>query len=327
MANQAMGVYVKTRIIPEDELRKLPTNLTNKVFELPFNSNTLASSQNTTNPGTMTGRRDATEPILGNIDNSGNITLPLDTEACGYLFAMAFGKPTTKGTTVSDGVKAPYTHVFKPKTQQPSFAVEKVFNNGIFALSKGVKVSKMSFSFGGDGELTVSADLMGCDEELNDRETGTGAKAVKINRLNNFQASMFIDGQEVSIVTELSLDIDFGLDGEGYAIGGKGYRGRINEGIITPSGTLKAFFDDKSLVDRAINSTITSIQVKLTKGTDSLIIDLPECMFARKTPAIDGAKGIVQELSYNAFFKENSDNSCVKITLTNGTADYNAFTI
>ena len=56
MAGQAMGVYSKTRLYPEEALSKLPETV--KGFEIPFNSNSLSSSQNSSSPGTITGRRD-----------------------------------------------------------------------------------------------------------------------------------------------------------------------------------------------------------------------------------------------------------------------------
>lgn len=325
---QAMGVYTKTVLIPEEALRTLPSTLDGKGYILPFNSNTLSSTQNTTTPSTMSGRRDATEPIYGNIDVSGNLTIPLDTVACGVLFASAFGKPTTtEATGVASGVKKLYTHIFKPSKEQPSFAVEKIFNNGICSVVKGVKINKLSFNFGGDGELTVGADVIGCDEEIKDTQTSKSPKEISINRLNNFQASLLIDGEETAVVTDMSLEIAFGLDGNSYTIGGKGYRSRINEGLIEPSGNLTAFFDDKKFLDKAMKAETTKIQVKFKKGDHELLIDLPEVMFSRKTPAIENATGLVQKLDYHGFYKENKDNSCIKITLINETEEYNDFNV
>lgn len=317
MANtQAIGVYSKFRIYPETELNVLPDPV--KGFELPFNSNSFSSEQNTSTPSTISGRRDSTEPILGNVDASGDVVFPLDGDAFGYVLAAAFGTPTT---TVSD---SKYTHVFKPGKTQPSFAVEKVFSNGYYSLIQGTKVNQLEMSFGGDGELTVTAGLLGCKEDVKSTATAedTNITTVPINRFNNFQASLTIDGEEVAIVTELSLTIAFGLDDSGYAIGSKGYRTRINEGIISPTGQITAFFDDDSFIQKAINSTITKIQVKLEKGDDSLVIDLPEVMFARATPSIEGATGITQELDYSAFYKNNDLDSCIQFTLTNGIKSY-----
>ena len=136
----------------------------------------------------MTGRRDTTEPILGNVDVQGSIALPLDTRACGYMLAMTFGTDYNS----SRRERRTYQARVKPSTVQPSFAVEKAFNNNIYALSKGCKVNKISFSFGGDGELTMNTDVVGCDETFGESgvaTTATQATPVGLNRLNNFNAS------------------------------------------------------------------------------------------------------------------------------------------
>lgn len=320
---QAMGVYSRTRIYPETALNKLPETV--KGFEIPFNSNSLSSTQNTSTPNTISGRRDAAEPMMGNIDASGDLVVPLDSDVFGYILCAAFGKPTT--TPVADSAKtgnAKYKHVFKPGATQPSFSVEKVFSNGYYSLINGAKVNQIEMSFGGDGELTSTIGLLGCAETMNKKSAAQDANitTIPMNRLNNFQASLKIDNKDVAVATELSLTIPFGLDDGGYAIGSKGYRTRINEGIISPSGKLTAFFDDDTFVQKAINSTITSLQIILTKGEDSMTIDVPEVMFARKTPSIEGTTGITQELDYSAFFKNNDLNSCIRFTLINGVAEY-----
>lgn len=318
--SQAMGVYSETRIYPETSLKTLPTAI--KGYKIPFNSNTFSSSQNTTAPATITGRRDAVQPILGNVDTTGDLTIPLDLTATGYLLAAAFGKPTSVSAGDSTGL---YTHTFKAGKTQPSFTVEKAFSNGLYSIIKGTKVNQLETSFGGDGELTLRAGLLGCDETIGKVPvTTTGITEVGFNRLNNFQSSILIDGVESAVVTDLSLTIAFGLDDSGYAIGSKGYRTRINEGLISPTGKLTAFFDDESFVDRAINATSTAIQIKLANadGKQSLVIDLPEVQFARKTPSIDGTKGITQELDFSAFYKAAKQGTCIQFTLTNDTPSY-----
>lgn len=315
MPTQAMGVYSGVRFIPEAELGVTPTSGT--VRSLPYNSCTVAAEQNRTAPGTMTGRRDPVEPIMGNINVGGGITIPLDVNAFGWILAMAFGNPTT--TSVTGGK---YQHVFKPGTEQPSISLEKAFSNGEYYVDKGCKISSMGFSFGGDGELTVDVQMLGCNEVINDEPISDSVTELALDRLNNFQAALKIDNVEVAVATELTLDVNFGLDEEGYAIGGQGFRSRINEGLLELSGSMTAFYDDATYVEKAMNSTITALQVKLTKQGNSLQIDLPEVLFPRKSPTIEGSAGIMQNLDYGAFYKSNNLGTSIQFTLINDTASY-----
>lgn len=315
---QAMGVYSTLCICPEASLKVPPTTLTGKVLSLPFNSTTVSSTQNSTAPGTMTGRRDNVEPIWGNIDLSGDIVTPVDTRASGWLLAATFGSPTTTPGTV----EGTYKHVFKAGKTQPSFIIEKGYSNGVIVQERGCKVSKLAFNFGGDGELVMTASIIGCDEEIAASKLVEAPTEVALSRLNNFQASLKMGGEATQVVTELSCDIDFGLDTDGYAIGDKGFRSRLNEGLITPSGSLTAFFDDKSFIEKAMNSTKTSLEISTVHGDKSLTIKLPEVKFPRNTPGIEGATGIVQTLDYNAYFEDNTEGTCVVIELVNEIESY-----
>ena len=315
--SQAMGVYSGVRFIPETTFGTTPDSGT--VRSLPFNSCTLAAEQNRTTPATMTGRRDPVEPIMGNINVSGGLVVPLDANAFGWILAMAFGNPTT--TSAGSGK---YQHVFKPGRTQPSVSIEKAFSNGDYYVNSGVKISSMGFSFGGDGELTVDVQMLGCNETIDDEPivAENSVVAVTLDRFNNFQAGLKVDNADVAVATELTLDVGFGLDEEGYAIGGNGFRSRINEGLLELSGTMTAFYDDDTYIQKAMNSTTTSLQVKLTKGTNYLQIDLPEVQFPRKSPTIEGATGIMQNLDYGAFYKSAGIGTSIQFTLVNTTASY-----
>jgi len=320
--SQVIGTYTKLLLCPEKSFKVDPTTFTGLVKSLPFNSNGLSASQNTTDSSTMTGKRDATEAIYGNIDASGDITVPLDFNAFGWWLAFAFGSPTT----VENTGMGTYTHTFMPGNTQPSAIIEKVSEaQGVFLRTNGCKVSKMSFSFGGDSELISTISVSGCKEENATAILGGAevASEVTLNRVNPFQiSSLTVDGTAVAIATELKLDIDFGLDTNGYAIGDNGYRSRLNEGIIKPSGSMTAFFDDMTYLEKAKNSTEVAIALEATKGTSSLQVAIPELKFAITSPSIDGQAGITQQLSYNAYYGNNSDGHCVKFVLTNDVASY-----
>lgn len=317
--SQVIGTYTKLLLCPEKDFKVAPTALDGKVKSLPYNTNGFSASQNTTDPATITGRRDATEAIYGNLDASGDIVVPLDSNAFGWWLAFAFGSPTT--TEATDGNT--YTHVFKPGETQPSAIVEKAApKQKIFLKTNGCKVSKLSFSFGGDGELTATVSLSGCKEENDTAILGT-PEDIPMKRFNNFQiGSLKIGGKEVSIVTQATLDIDFGLDTDGYAIGDEGYRSRLNEGVIKPSGQVTAFFDDMTLLDQAMSNTETSLELTLTNSDGEMTIKVPELKFARNTPAIDGIAGISQQLDYSGYYGDNADNTCIMFTLKNKTASY-----
>ena len=316
----AVGSKTKTLIAFEDEYGKDPENMAGRTFNLPFNTNALAASQNTTAPETITGRRDPVEPILGNIDNAGTAVVPLDLTAFGVWLRAMFGLPET---TAADSKPGYYKHVFKLQEDQPSFVLEKSFPGiGQYLKSNGVMVSSCSITVGGDGELTASIELMGAKEVLLQSTISSAPTDMQLDRVNNFQASVKVGGEAAGLATEGTIEINFGLDGDSYVIGGGGYRVAICPGTTNISGTLTVYFKDSTYLDLAQNSTETSIEYLFTVGDMSMSILLPEVKFALASQGIDGPGGLQTENTYNAYYKDNEENSAIVVTLINKTASY-----
>lgn len=316
---QAMGVYSKLCICPEKEFKVPPDSLEGKVYSMPFNSVGVAATQNTTDPATMTGRRDAVEPIMGNIDVRGDIVFPMDSRAFGYWLAAAFAAPTT--TKIADGK---YQHVFKIQNNQPSFTLEKAFPGiGQYIREYGCKLSKMSFSVGGDGELVATISVMGTKEEIKQVPISSSLIEPSFDRTQNFQARIKIGGEEAGKILTVSLDIDFGLDGDTFTIGSNGFREGLCEGLMTISGQMEAFFKEPVYLQMAADSVETSMEIIFTANENfSMSILMPEIKFSRTSPGVDGPGGVKSQITYNAYYNDAEQNSAIVFTLLNKHQSY-----
>lgn len=319
-ARQAIGVYTTLKMGFETEFGKDPADLATKAVQMPFNTCGLAASQNKTDPATIRGRRDPVEPIMGNIDVSGDLAVPMDATAFGYWWKAAMGAPITTAVEGKDGF---FKHVFKPADDQPSLVLEKGFSKiNSYAKYNGCKVSKISISAGGDGELTATISIMGCDEKISTTTICASPSEPVMNRLNNFMANLILGGNKTATVTAFTMDIDFGLDGDTYALGGKGYRTAVNEGLINISGSMTAFFCDNTYLELAENNTETSAELTLEVGELQMSLLLPEIKFSRNSPAVDGPSGIKQELQYSAYYQDSGENAAIVVTMQNKVASY-----
>lgn len=315
-----VGSKTKTFIAFETTYGEKPADAASKSIDVSFNTNGVQASQNTTSPSTIRGNRNPAEPIMGNIDVSGDIVVPLDYSGFGYWLKAMFGAPSTSAVEGKDGY---YQHVFKIGDNQPSFTMEKAFPGiGQYLQYCGCKVSKLSLSIGGDGEITATISVMGAKESIESATMATTPLQPAFNRANNFQSSIKI-GEEIEAKgTSFSVDIDMGLDGDSYCIGSKGYRTAACEGIVSCSGTLEAFFADAKYINLADANTETKAEVSLAAGDYSMAFKFPEVKFARTSPSIDGPTGIKQSLSYNAYYEDSEEASAVVVTLVNKTASY-----
>ena len=311
----AMGGNGQLAIDFESAFGTTPTTPAGK--KMPFNKAGISGKQNMVDSNTITGVRSAAAPAFGNIDVSGNMVVPLTVRDFGFWLKACFGAPTTTGT------EAPYSHLFKVGSTMPSMVIEQGFKDiGQYFLYNGCKVSKLGLEFGGDGELTASLDIMGAKETLGAASFDATLDTVVFDRFSNFQAAILEGGSAIATCTSCSLDVDFGLDGDTYCIGGSGFRSAIAEGQVSVSGNIKAMFQDATLLNKAINGTESSLQITLTNGTYSLAIAVPELVYERSTPGIDGPKGVYVELPFRGYLQNGSAASIITATLVNDVTSY-----
>jgi hypothetical protein len=213
----------------------------------------------------------------------------------------------------------PYAFKFTVPDSQPSAVIEKGFTDlDLHWKYNGCKISRMSISVGGDGELTATLETLAMKEnEPSATEYDATPTTVTLARLNNFQAAVKEGEVTSSEVTALDISIDFGLDGDQRVIGGNGMRGAIPEGILKVEINFTALYQDNALVTKGANNTETSIRLTITSGTNILDLFFPEGEFERFKAPIDGPGGVRQTSKFIAFYANHADASVAVVTLTN----------
>ena len=208
--------------------------------------------------------------------------------------------------------------MFKIGNTMPSLTIEQGYPDvNVFQQFAGVRISKLGFKFGGDAELTASVDVMGCNETLAATTFDAAAKAVNFLPFQNLNATIKEGGVTVANILSCDINFDFGLDGDSYAIGGKGFRTYIDPGTVSISGTIKAFFQNKDLLNKAVNGTESSLELRLEQNDWSLTFKLPELVYERQSPGIDGPRGVNIELPFKAYYRADAGKSASIITLVN----------
>jgi hypothetical protein len=228
---------------------------------------------------------------------------------------------TFAGTeTVVSGV---YTHVFKPASAVESMVICKEYTN-ITQYSKmnGVKVNKFEMDFGGDGELTAKLDFIGGDEDLSGSAYDGSPTTLAFSRFHNMQATIKEGGLTVATVQSGKLAINNNLDDSCYVIDGSGgKRSDVPEGECTVSGSLKAMFADLGLLNKGLNGTESSLEIKFLSGLYSLTFALDEVLYEYKSPQILKG-GIWVEPSFQGFYEDDADAAAITVTLVNNHASY-----
>lgn len=286
---------------------------------VPINSWDVKADQSLTTPQTITGNRNPVEPIRGNLSVAGNAVVPLDYIAMGWWLRAMFGAPTTTGV-------GPYVHTFKPGDTQPSLVAVKKEVAGAtsyYTKQNGIKVSTFGVEIGGDGEQVANLGIVGANEALTNT-TAYDATPVTVDfaRAQKPHSSIKEGGSAIAIVTQASLNLNFGLDTNQYVIGGGGILGDIPEGILSVEGSFTALFSDLALATKAYNGTESSLEITWSYGTNSLVLTVPELQYKRAGRPISGPAGVMQQLDFVGYFGNNADSAAIKAVLTNSTASY-----
>lgn len=313
--SRAKGINSKLALAYETVYGQTPA--LNAGFIMPFNQTKINVTQNLIVSNTIYGGRAQIQPATGNIDVSGNLVVPMDQVGIGFWLRAMFGNPTTTGTG------DPYTHVFKVAKVQPSLILEQQYPDvPAYETFNGCKVNKFSFTYGGDSELTASLDIVGAKRTIGAASFTETLSELPLLKFSNFQGTVEEAGAQLGIVTEASLNADFGLDGNTYAIGGNGLRTDLPEGVLKLSGSIKAFFADTVLLNKAVNNTKSSLKFKFANGSHSLAFFMEEVVFQQTSPGIENEKGITITLPFKAFYNNGTGGSAIVATLVNSQASY-----
>lgn len=316
MAKKKVAVGAKTTVIMDiEESFGVPPAVHGGV-KLPINSFSLKPSRAKNTAATLTGQYDPTAPFDGNLEVSGAVTVPVDARAFGHWLKAMFGAPTTTGDA------APYTHFWKSGADMPSLMLQATYGP-VFGQFTGCKVASMSLQAGGDGELTASVNLNARDTDYVDTSYNDAPATVALKRFGNFQGSLLSGGQPLGVVTDFSLDINFGLDTSIRAIGDQGRVYDLVQGIMSVTGSITVFLTDKTLLVKSKNSEEFSLDLGFVIDEDNkLNFRLPEVQLSFDGPTVDGPTGIKIQHNIVAYYNKNAENASVITTLINDVETY-----
>lgn len=288
-------------------------------FVLPFNTCGVVGTKTRNSAATIRGNRSPVAPFSGNQDVGGPIVVPADSVAMAYWLHAMFGAPGTSGG-------GPYVHEFKIGASMPSFTLEKAFTDlasAVYERFLGCKIASCGITAGGDGELLVNMNILGASQSEQTSAFDAAPTAVSLARVENFDAAITEGGSSLTNATELTINIDFGLDPNQFVIGAGGARGDIPEGVCAITGTLRTLFESKALLDKALNDTESSLKLTITASSSSVLeFEIQELLYAVNGIPVDGPQGLLVNLDFSGYYDGGAEASALVARLTNGVASY-----
>jgi len=288
-------------------------------IQVPFFSCTISETRNLEKSEIIRGSRHRNKPINSDTVVDGDVVVPLDYNYLGLWLGKAIGRGMVTGTT------APYSHMFTPRDEITSFALEHGLEEPpYYGLFKGLKINSIGLDLGDQQEVKLNFGIMGKEEILSgNKNLVTPAQSkYAFKQFYGYQATIQENGLPIATVTKCSINITNNID-ELRSIGNMGKCADLIEGFVDVTGTITALFDSQVLWMKAKEGMKSSLEIFFDAGdnTHSLKISIPELLF-KQGQKLDGQAGLLVEFPFEAYYENNLLNSSIVFQLKNNIDNY-----
>lgn len=223
----------------------------------------------------------------------------------------AFNGATPVGTSVAHMA---FTHTITPDNTLPEgLTVEvdygaTISGTGRYVQYLGNRIASLEFDFPSKGPVMLTANFQGQTETPQSAPHDSLLTDYGHSPFSAFEGTIKEAGTLAANIQSGKVTITNDLDGESYAMTGDGKRACLPEGILKATGSIRALFTDMALVNKAISGTESSLEFILRRGTgdgtagnEYFSLKLSQLLFEKKTPPIEGAKGVYVELNFQSY--------------------------
>lgn len=209
-------------------------------------------------------------------------------------------------------------NVLKAGTSRRSFTIERQFKNITvpeYHRFTGCEVNSLNLSITPDAIVTGTFGIIGKDYVI-DTAIITGATypaATTTAPFDSFTGTINEGGASIGIVTSLEMTIENGLSP--LFVIGSDVTERPSIGKSRVTGTVTAFFESKTLLEKFLNETASSIDITLTDGTSSIKFDMNNIKYTGGQPDVEGDGEVTIALPFTALY-DGTDLSQLVITRT-----------
>lgn len=279
---------------------------------LPFITCGIKATQSMITSKMITLSRNPPQPTTGNIAIAGPVVVPVDRSGIGFWLRMLMNVPVTTGAG------DPYTHVFKVPSSLNSHVMEQGYTDiAQFQRLNGCKVGSMtgSFDISSAAEPVLTFGVTAATSTWGGASMDATPSTFAYVPFSLSSVAIEEGGGVVTNVQSVTFDYNNVLDDKGYCFGNSGAIAQLPEGMVMVKGTIKAMFENLTLLNKTINGTESSIKMTFTETTHSLALKFNEIQYTMTSPAITGPTGVWLEADWTAFYSNHADASALTATL------------
>jgi hypothetical protein len=209
------------------------------------------------------------------------------------------------------------TNVLKAGTTRRSYTIERHHQDiGKYLRSTGCNFNTMSLSVAPNSMVTGSFGVIGKGFSVASvAVTGATYNTESVTApFDSFSGSITEGGSSIAVVTSLELNIENGMEAL-YVIGSSDtLQPSIGKSMV--NGSITAYFEDSTLIDKFINETSSSLSFTLTDAAgNDYLFELPNVKYNSGNPEVGGAGAVTVSLDFVALY-DSGDASQIVITRT-----------
>jgi len=270
----------------------------------PHTGTTLALTKDGLESEKLRGDRQIEDFRHGNKQIGGDISVELEYGALDDLLEAAFC-----GTWTTD--------VLKTGVTRRSFTFERKFADLAtpeWHRYTGVEISALSMSVAPNAMVTMSFTVVGQDISLATAEIASSTYSADVGNLpfDSFTGSITEGGSTIGVVTAIDINLENGIEPM-FRVGSP-LTLQPSIGKSRLSGSMTTYFDSKTLYEKFINETASSIQLTLTDpdGND-YVIDIGNVKYNSGQPDVAGEGPVTIAMDFVGLY-DSGDASNIVIT-------------
>lgn len=236
--------------------------------------------------------------------------------ASGIVTAVTAGKLTiggTDGDVIVDDAAGESVTIFTISdkllvgTTRRSFTVERYFADITqYRRYKGCEFNTMALAVQPEGIVSATFGVLGQSEaaDIAILAGQTYSAATTTSPFDGFSGSITEGGSEIAVVTEVSLNLDNGLQ----ALFVVGSPETINPSIgrSNVTGSLTAYFENTTLLNKFINETESSLSFTVGDGTNTLKFSCPRIKYTGGQPDVGSEGPVTLTMPFQALLDTTS---------------------
>lgn len=209
--------------------------------------------------------------------------------------------------TWSNETPASGTDQLKAGTTRRSFSVRRYFSDlasgNAYHVYTGVEMNSLSMNVSPSAIVSCTMGVIGQDltTQASEISGATLSTAGTTEAMTAIDGSISEGGSSIAVVTELTLDIQNGMEARHVVGDTKTLQPSIGRSNV--SGQLTAYFENATLLDKFINETNSSVDLTLQDTAGNAIrIYLPNVIYTGGQPDVGGEGPITLSMPFQAVY-------------------------